>query len=57
MDGLMGESSEEEVIRDTSSLTKKQKEQYNRHQAVFRELREQKFPHYLFHVLMALRED
>ncbi len=55
LDGVFDTSSEEE--KDLSGLTEKQRKQYERHMSVVRNLKSQKYPHYLYHELMAVRLD
>ncbi len=53
LDGVFDTSSEEE--KDLSGLTKKQRKQYERHLAVIKNLKSQRYPHYLYHELMGVK--
>lgn len=54
-DGLFDSESEEE--RDLSALNHKQLEQYERHKKVVKNLKDQRYPHNLYHELMIVRLD
>jgi hypothetical protein len=54
-DGLFDSESDEE--RDLSVLNDKQRDQYERHMKVIKNLKEQRYPHNLYHELMTVRLD